>query len=76
MQVSLVSSVQITVSGIPPFIPNKLLETELCRFAKIASIFKMVNLGCKDPKQRHIQSLRMQVFMFLDSPSQTLEVSL
>ena len=68
-------STRITVSGVPPFIPNQLLEQELRRFGKFASAFKTVGLGCKDPKLRHMQSLRRQVFMFLESPSQTLEVS-
>ena len=68
-------SLRITVSGVPPFIPNELLEDELRRFRKFASEFKTVSLGCKDPKLKHVQSLRRQVFMFLDSPTQTLEVS-
>ena len=70
-----VPSTRITVSGVPPFIPNSLIENELRRFGKLASGFRTVSLGCKDPKLRHVQSLRRQVFMFLDSPSQTLEVS-
>lgn len=57
-----VPSVWITVSSIPPFIPNDLLEF---------SIFKMVNLGCKDPKLRHVQSLKRQWFMFMDLSPQT-----
>ncbi|TDH15933.1 hypothetical protein EPR50_G00015180 [Perca flavescens] len=70
-----VPSTRITVSGVPPFIPDELLGNELQRFGKFASGFKTVTLGCKDPKLRHVQSLRRQVFMFLDSPTQTLEVS-
>lgn len=66
---------QIAVSGVPPFMPNRLLEAELCRFGKLACGFKTVSFGCKDPILKHIQSLRGQVFMFLDSPTQTLEVS-
>ena len=52
-----------------------MLGNELQRFGKFASGFKTVTLGCKDPKLRHVQSLRRQVFMFLDSPTQMLEVS-
>ena len=70
-----VPSTRITVSGVPPFIPNELIETELRRFGKIASGLKTLSLGCKDPKLRHVQSLRRQVFMHLDAPTQTLEVS-
>lgn len=67
-----VLSTRITVSGVPPFIPNEALEDELRRFGKFANGFKPVRLGCKDPKLKHVQSLRRQV-LFLDSPSQTLE---
>ncbi|KAF0046442.1 hypothetical protein F2P81_000075 [Scophthalmus maximus] len=70
-----VSSTRITVSGVPPFIPNEALEKELRRFGKFASGFRSVGLGCKSEKLKHVQSLRRQVFMFLDSPTHTLEVS-
>ncbi|KAF7649906.1 hypothetical protein LDENG_00134270 [Lucifuga dentata] len=70
-----IPSVHVTVSGVPLFIPNALLENELRRFGKFASGFRTVSLGCKDPKLRHVQSLRRQVFLFLDCPTQTLEVS-
>lgn len=66
---------RITVSGVPLFIPNNLLENELSRFCKFASTFMTVSLGCRDPKLKDVQSLRRQVFMLLDSPTQTLEVS-
>ena len=52
-----------TVSGVPRFIRNELLERELRRFGKFASGF----VGCKDPKLKHVMSLRQQVFMILDS---------
>ncbi|KAK2912755.1 hypothetical protein Q8A73_006868 [Channa argus] len=68
-------STRVIVSGVPPFIPNALLENELRKFGKFAGGFKTVNLGCKDPKLKHVQSLRRQVFMFLDSSTQTLDVS-
>ncbi len=64
----LVPSTWITVSGVSPLISNELLENELRQFGKFASGFKMVSLECKDPKLKHVQSLRRQVFMFLDSP--------
>lgn len=77
LQVSLLSvpSTRITVSGVPPFIPNDLLENELRRSGKFAGGFKTVSLRCKDPKLKHVLSLRRQVFMLLDMPTQTLEVS-
>ena len=42
---------------------------------KFASGFRTVASGCKDAKLKHAQSLRRQVFVFLDSRVQTLDVS-
>ncbi|KAJ4927841.1 hypothetical protein JOQ06_015643 [Pogonophryne albipinna] len=68
-----VPSTRITISGVPPFIPNETLEKELKRYGRMASGFRTVSLGCKDTKLKHVQSLRRQVFMFLDCTSQTLD---
>ena len=68
-----VPSTRVTVSAVPPFIPNELLERELRRFGKFASGFKSVGLGCRDEKLQHVQSLRRQVFMYLETP--TLDIS-
>ncbi|KAJ4940788.1 hypothetical protein JOQ06_027080, partial [Pogonophryne albipinna] len=70
-----VPSTRINISGVPPFIPNETLEKELKRYGRMASGFRTVSLGCKDTKLKHVQSLRRQVFMFLDCTSQTLDVS-
>ena len=68
-------STRVTISNVPPFIPNELLERELLRFGKFASSFKVVPLGCKHPALKQVMSFRRQVFMFLDSPEQTLELA-
>nr|XP_024000137.1 uncharacterized protein LOC112077994 [Salvelinus alpinus] len=68
-------STRVTISNVPPFIPNELLERELLRFGKFASSIKVVPLGCKHPALKQVMSFRRQVFMFLDSPEQTLEIS-
>ena len=68
-------STRVVVSGIPPFIPNELIEQELKRFGKFASPLRAVSLGCKDAKLKHVHSLRRQAYMFLDSPTQELDVS-
>lgn len=70
-----VPSTRVVISGVPPFIPNELIEQELRRFGKFASGFKTVTLGCRDARLKHVISLRRQVFMFLDSPTQSLDVS-
>ncbi|CAG6022000.1 unnamed protein product [Menidia menidia] len=59
-----VPSMQIPVSGVPPFIPNIQLENKLRRFGKLASGFRSINLGCKDDKLKHVQSLRRQTFLY------------
>ena len=66
---------RVTISGVPPFIPNEALEQELQRFGKMASGFRIVALGCKSDKLKHVQSFRRQVIMFLNCPAQTLDVS-
>ncbi len=66
---------KITVSNVPPFIPDDALERELVRFGKFASGFKTITLGCKHPSLRHVKSFRRQAFMFLDSAENTLDVS-
>ena len=37
--------------------------------------FRMVGLGCKNEKLKRVLSFRRQCFMFLNCPSQTLDVS-
>ena len=68
-------SSRITVSGVPLFISNEVLEKELKHLWRLVSGFWTVSLGCKDAKLKHVQSLRRQVFMFLEPPTQTLDVS-
>lgn len=43
---------------------HNLLENELSIFGNFAGTFKVVSLGCRDPKLKHVQSLRRQVFVF------------
>ena len=49
------STTRITVSGVPPFIPNEALEKELKRFGRFASGLRPVGLGCKNDKLKHVQ---------------------
>ncbi len=66
---------KVTVSNAPPFISNEAIVKELLRFGKIASPVKAVPLGCKDAALKHVLSFRRHVYMFLNSPERTLEVS-
>ncbi len=62
-------STKVTISNVPPFIPNCEIERELLRFGKLASGIKMIPLGCKNQALKHVLSFRRQVFMFLESSS-------
>ncbi|KAK3514785.1 hypothetical protein QTP70_031015, partial [Hemibagrus guttatus] len=42
---------------------------------KMASAFKTISLGCKHPALQHVPSFRRQVFMFLESPENTPDIS-
>ncbi len=66
---------KVTVSNVPPFISNEVIVKELLRFGKMASPVKSVPLGCKDSALKHVLSFRQNVYMFLNSPERTLEVS-
>lgn len=66
---------KVTVSNVPPFISNEVIVKELLRFGKMASPVKSVPLGCKDSALKHVLSFRRHVYMFLNSPERTLEVS-
>ena len=69
-------SVRVTLSNVPPFIPNDVIQRELLCFGKFASAIKMISLVCKNPELKHVMSFGHQVFMFLDSPTQTLDILL
>lgn len=66
---------KVTISNVPPFICNEAILKELQRFGKIASPVKAVPLRCKNAALKHVLSFRRQVFMFLNSPERTLDVS-
>ncbi|TWW60976.1 hypothetical protein D4764_05G0010660 [Takifugu flavidus] len=66
---------RVTVSSVPPFIPNEVLEQELQGFRKMASGLRTVGLDCRSDKLRHVLLLRRQCFMFLKCPTQTIDVS-
>ncbi|KAK3542703.1 hypothetical protein QTP86_034785 [Hemibagrus guttatus] len=63
------TTIKVTVSNTPPFIPNEDIEWELTRFGKIVSDVKMVSLNCKNPALKHVISFRRTVLMFLNEPT-------
>lgn len=66
---------KVTVSNIPPFISNDVLQRELAHFGKVVSPFKTVTLGCKHPALKHVASFRRYVYMVLESPENTLDIN-
>ncbi len=66
---------KVTISNVPPFISNEIILKELQRFGKIASPVKTIPLGCKNAALKHVLSFRRQIYMFLNSPERTLEIS-
>lgn len=66
---------KVTVSNIPPFVSNDVVQRELVRFGKIVSPFKTVALGCKHPALKHVASFRRYVYMVLESPENTLDIN-
>lgn len=66
---------KVTISNVPPFVGNEGIIKELTRFGKIAGAIKEIPLGCKNAALKHVLSFRRQVYMFLSSPTKTLDVS-
>lgn len=61
----------------PPLLslpPLSISRIEICLYRSPRCQLPPRGLG-KDPKLKHVQSLSRQVFMVLDSPTQTLRVS-
>lgn len=66
---------KIVISNVPPFVRNESIIKELTRFGKIAGAIKDIPLGCKNAGLKHVLSFRRHVYMFLSSPTKTLDVS-
>jgi len=66
---------KIVISNVPPFVGNEIIIKELTRFGKIAGAIKEIPLGCKNAALKHVLSFRRHVYMFLSSPTKTLDVS-
>lgn len=67
---------KITISNVPPFVRNEILERELARYGQVMSGIKRIPLGCKAPQLKHIVSFRRQVYMILNNINDDLNISL
>ena len=66
---------KLTLSGVPPFIPNEVLLHNLRPFGKPVSAMRYIPLGCKSEKLSHVKSFRRQVNFKFD-PSTPLGSSM
>lgn len=71
----LAPATKVVISNIPPFVKNEQIERELMRFGKLAGKIKTIPLGCKNADLKHVLSFRRQIYMFLSSNSQSLDIS-
>ena len=55
---------KVTISNVPPFIPNDDIVRELSHFGKMASDVRMIPLNCKSSALQHVLSFRRRVLMF------------
>ncbi|KAF0039296.1 hypothetical protein F2P81_007531 [Scophthalmus maximus] len=65
---------KVTVSNIPPFIRDEVLQRELCRYGKIVSPFRKLPSGCKSLLLRHVVSHRRRVLMILNKKDEELNL--
>ncbi len=52
---------KLTLSGVPPFIPNEVLLHHLQPFGKAVSAMRYIPLGCKTERLSHVKSFRRHV---------------
>lgn len=68
-------SKKITLSNVPPFIKDDILERELLRYGQLVLAIKRIPIGCKSPLLKHVVSFRRHVFMVLKQGVEELNVS-
>jgi len=61
-------AVRVTVANVPSFIKEVLMK-ELVKLGKVVSRLKMIPLGWKSPRMRHVMSHRRHLFMILNNRS-------
>jgi len=68
-------SKKVTLSNVPPFIPNEVLIGLLARYGKTVSPIKMIPIGTKSPLLKHVVSFRRYVYMILQDNIEELDLS-
>ncbi len=67
---------KVTLSNVPPFITDEMLNKELSRFGKIVSPMKKITLGSKSDLIKHVVSFRRFIYMILKDNRTELNLNL
>lgn len=65
---------KITLSNVPPFIRDDMIERELMRHGKIVSKIRKIALECRSPQLKHLVSFRRQTHMILKNEKEELNL--
>ena len=69
-------SKKVTLSNVPPFIKDEVLEQTLSRYGKLVSTIKKIPMASKSPLLKHIVSFRRFVYMVLKDNKDELDLTL
>ena len=67
---------RVVISNVPPYISNEALGRELGRYGQLVSPIKLVGLGGKSPRVKHVFTYRRYVFMILKNNEADLNLVL
>ncbi len=67
---------KVTLSNVPPFITDEMLDKELSRFGKIVSPMKKIALRSKSDLIKHVVSFRRFIYMILKDNRTELNLNL
>ena len=67
---------RVVISNVPPYISNEALGRELGRYGQLVSPIKLVGLGGKSPRVKHVFTYRRYVFMILKNNETDLNLVL
>lgn len=66
---------RVTLSNVPPFLRDAVLERELSRHGQLVSAIKKLHMGGKSALMRHAVSHRRQVHMILKQDNEELNIA-
>ncbi|KAK3541224.1 hypothetical protein QTP86_016804 [Hemibagrus guttatus] len=67
---------RITISNVPPFIQDDVIERELMRHSKTVSKIRKIPLGCRSPQLKHVVSFKRQTHMILNNKNEELNLAM